>query len=251
MLASGCSWSKNHLNGEAWGKAANPIQPHHWGSLALLATTPFFHHNDDRLSRDLASRQPYAGKEGTRKGDLVMGLLGASPLITAAIAAGSDDPSHKSMEILEVVAEATLLNIMITDILKRTVLRKRPNNNSGRGGRANASNASFPSGHVTTAMTGAALTGRWLREQNPWFGLIELALYGGVGYVGITRMENDKHYPSDVVGSMAIAHYVATTVWDAHFGVKEKEEGLFSKIRKHSLPVPMGDGAGILFHFEF
>ena len=250
VSSTGCSWIKAHGNGGAWARAANPIQKNHWGSLALLATVPFVYHNDDRWSRMAARRQEIAGSHGASKGDLVMGVLAASPLIAASFSAFAPEKKDEALEFVGVAVEATAVNIVLTQVLKKVVRRERPNNNSGRGGRAKPPTKSFPSGHVTTAMTGAALTGRWLREKNPWFGIVEFMLYGGVAYVAFTRMENDKHYPSDVVGSAVLAHYVTTTIWDAHYGVKGKE-GILHTIRKHAMPMPMENGMGILFHWEF
>ncbi|MEM7261471.1 MAG: phosphatase PAP2 family protein [Planctomycetota bacterium] len=235
--------------GQAWLRAATPANPNHWPSLALAATYPYWRDHDDRLSVHLARNKKYAGPSGDDYGDRLTVTLAALPILPAIYEAWVVGDRQSTLRWIEVVAETSLANLVLTEGLKDLVRRERPDNNSGIGGRDRPSTRSFPSGHVMGAMTGAALFGRYLREQDPWFTFAELALYGGVGYVAITRLEHDKHWPTDVVMSAALAHYVANTVWDAHYG-RDGKPGLFDRLPR-PIPVPMGDGIGVMFGVEF
>ena len=154
------------------------------------------------------------------------------------------------MEVLEVGLESMAATVGLTEILKNVVRRERPNNNSGRGGRDRPSKKSFPSGHVSVAAVGASVTGRWLRSRDERLVVVELLLYTGVVYTGITRIENDKHFPSDVAAGAILGMYMGNTIWDAHFG-REEKPGIFDYLREHLRPLPIEDGVAVGWVIDF
>ena len=247
-LCSGCQatgeWLRSRTRPGPWLEAASPTNPNHWSSIAVLATVPFWRVNDRRLGRHWAEGQYIAGKNGADNGDIVLGAYMALPLIPIAWDAATKESGR--WEVAEVAIESTLVTAGLTAALKEIVGRQRPHKPSASG----RSTKSFPSGHTTATMTGAVLMGRWLREKSRWFIPLEILLYAGVGYVGATRVENYKHWPSDVAGSIALAGWVTNTIWDAHFG-RDGKDGLFGTSIPTPIPVPTEDGLMFYFTWNF
>lgn len=253
--STGCAsfetWLKAHGDAGAWGRAASPLNPQHSGSLALLASTIYLGDRDDRISRSLAPDKPFAGDDGAEAGDRVLAVLASGPLIAVGVSAIAPQHSGEAWEVLQIAVETFVITGGLVEGLKRAVRRERPDNNSGLGGRFdNVSTKSFPSGHVAGAMAASALTGRWLRTRHRSLIAVEAAMYIGVLFVGITRIENDKHFPTDVVAGAIIGGYVANTVWDAHYGVDGKG-GILDHLRRHLVPVPVDDGGGLILSYPF
>ena len=260
ICCSGCSlsgWSQRNLDSSSWSSAASLKNPSHRSSLLLLATAPWLIHEDRHISKLLAPRKHVGGGDkGGDHGDVVGAILAGSPFLLSAIAAISPSRDGEAAELLEVGTEAVLSTLVITEVLKNTTGRDRPNDNAQIGGRLDPSDKSFPSSHVSTAMAGAAITSRWLREKHEGFIAAEIALFAGVVFVAITRIENDKHWPTDTLAGALIGNYIANTVWDAHYGTKGdpgmfEKLGMFDKLRRHAIPVIRDDGAALVFHFPF
>ncbi|MEM7165691.1 MAG: phosphatase PAP2 family protein [Planctomycetota bacterium] len=255
LAAPGCAqvstWIERHTDVDAWSSAASLKNPNHRGTLLLLTTAPWLIDQDRRISKMLAPRKHVGGGDkGEDKGDVVGAVLAGSPLLMATIAAIAPDHDGEASQLLTVGAEAVLSTMLISEALKNTTGRDRPNDNAGIGGRLEASDHSFPSSHVSSAMAGAAITSRWLRQKHEGFVAAEIALFAGVVFVAITRIENDKHWPTDTLAGALLGNYIANTVWDAHYGTEE-HNGLFDRIRRRAVPVVMDDGAALLFHFQF
>lgn len=79
-------------------------------------------------------------------------------------------------------------SILVTHSLKRIVDRDRPN-----GG-----DYSFPSGHTSSAFTGAA----FIQRRHGW--KLGIPAYAIAGYVGWTRIHANKHDTWDVIGGATI-----------------------------------------------
>jgi hypothetical protein len=85
---------------------------------------------------------------------------------------------------------------MVTGTLKYTINRKRP---SGDG-------HSFPSGHTTSAFS--TVPAAW--HHTGWKGGIPVTLLAGLTAMG--RMEENRHYLSDVIAGAAIGYIVGSAV---------------------------------------
>jgi hypothetical protein len=99
---------------------------------------------------------------------------------------------------------------VITPILKETVGRRRPSQTEvtfARGGKG----ASFPSGHATQAFAVASVVAA--HYDSPW---VKVAAYGLAGLVGLSRMEQNAHYASDVLAGALIGIAVGNAVVRIH-----------------------------------
>jgi membrane-associated phospholipid phosphatase len=95
----------------------------------------------------------------------------------------------------------------VTPILKLTFGRRRPSNAERRfdpGGRE----ASFPSGHATQAFAVASVVAS--HYDSPW---VRAAAYG---LVGLSRMERDVHFGSDVLAGALVGIVVGKAIVELH-----------------------------------
>jgi membrane-associated phospholipid phosphatase len=63
------------------------------------------------------------------------------------------------------------------------------------------------SGHTTEAFTLASVISE--HYQEPW---IEISAYGLAGTVGYARLNNNRHWPSDVLAGAVVGTFVGKTV---------------------------------------
>lgn len=97
---------------------------------------------------------------------------------------------------------------LITSSLKVIAGRSRPEDNEGTyrfqpfGG-----HHSFPSGHTTQAFSLASVIAGHYDE---WW--VDMLAYGIAGGVGLARIEQEAHFPSDVVASAIIGTVVGKTI---------------------------------------
>ena len=95
------------------------------------------------------------------------------------------------------LANAAIVNLAYTELLKVTVRRERPDGSN---------NQSFPSGHASDGFTWATV---FERHYGWKWGVPAYALAATMGYSRIVR---DKHYLSDVVGRAALGYIVGRAV---------------------------------------
>ena len=93
--------------------------------------------------------------------------------------------------------QAYLLNVSLTNVLKLTVGRERPNGEDDK---------SFPSGHASTAFTLAAVAERHFGWK------VGLPAYTVAGLVAVSRLQRNKHYLSDVLAGATLGYIVGRTV---------------------------------------
>ncbi|HEX4936424.1 MAG TPA: phosphatase PAP2 family protein [Gemmatimonadaceae bacterium] len=164
----------------------------------------------------MRAMDPYRSSDGTarRASVLFASLGGFVPLTVGSLlwaggkVAGHDVLEHVGME----STQAVMLSGALTIGIKGLVGRSRPNAAPGdadeyRPGRGffDARSSSFPSGHTSAAFALATVLSRELSGRYPsrkW--LIRSALYGMAGTVGVARMYQNAHWPSDVVTGAAL-----------------------------------------------
>jgi len=93
--------------------------------------------------------------------------------------------------------EAYFLNAGLTNLLKVTVGRERPNGED---------DTSFPSGHASTAFTLAAVAERHFGWK------VGLPAYSVAGLVAVSRLQRNTHYLSDVIAGATLGYIVGRTV---------------------------------------
>jgi membrane-associated phospholipid phosphatase len=112
--------------------------------------------------------------------------------------------------------EAIAVSGAITNILKLAIGRARPNLSSDSNafqfhlahGNVTDHN-SFPSGHTTAAFAAAAVFNAEIKRLHPGAGRAStIALYGLASLVGASRMYNNRHWLTDVVGGAMIGTFV-------------------------------------------
>jgi len=95
------------------------------------------------------------------------------------------------------MADALLVNIGYTELLKAAVGRERPNGENDR---------SFPSGHTSNAFTLATV----LERHYGW--KAGVPAYAVAATMGYSRIVRDKHWLSDVVAGATLGYIVGRTV---------------------------------------
>jgi membrane-associated phospholipid phosphatase len=126
-----------------------------------------------------------------------MGGAAIVPVVGAMFVAGRLAPQGRFRSATYDFAQAAIVNAAYTGILKYSVERTRPD----------ASNSlSFPSGHTSTAFSLATVAS----HHYGWkVGVPAYVLASGIG---LSRIEKDKHYLSDVLAGATIGLIVGRTV---------------------------------------
>lgn len=125
-------------------------------------------------------------------------------------------------------AESIAASAVVVQVLKLSVGRERPNLSHDQDaykfhpfhGYQTDFN-SFPSGHTTASFAAASAFSNEIRRTHP--GARNVAtplLYGMATLVGASRMYNDRHWLSDVVGGALIGHFVGQRITKHAHGSK-------------------------------
>ncbi len=127
---------------------------------------------------------------------------GAGPIWSSVFVAGmftagrfSAGPRFRAMTYD--MLDAAIVNFAYTEVIKVAVGRERPNG---------ADNQSFPSGHTSNAFALAAVAERHYGWK------LGVPAYLLAGVVGASRIQQDKHYLSDVVAGATLGYIVGRTV---------------------------------------
>jgi hypothetical protein len=208
----------------------------------LLVATPIVQAADADISEDALSENVF--NSNTSTGDALAIAFGAVPVILGGYDAFSGDGGQA----LEVTGESLAVTMALTQVLKVTVNRERPDGSS---------EDSFPSGHTSFSFAGATLIARWIdaRSEGPfdWLGYL---LYVPAAYVGVSRLEGDKHFLSDITFGAALGVLTTNLIWDAHYGYEEEHlPGIYgrkprARVRWQPIVSPSG-GIGIGLALDF
>lgn len=206
----------SHVDPALWGQAF-ATQLHRTDQLAiegtLLATTLGLVARDRQIQREEREDQPIT-EGSTKNGDgVAVGLGVLAGLSSAASWIGGDRGRDA-----EVLLESFVLTDGVTEFLKHTVRRQRPGTEN---------KDSFPSGHTSFAFSMATFLQRtWSADHDGFVGALGYLAYAPALYVGIDRIEADKHWPTDVAFGAFLGVLMTNVVFDAHYGDPDKP-GLF------------------------
>jgi len=123
------------------------------------------------------------------------GVQFAGAVLTYAIGRATDRPTatYVGMDLLRAQAVTGALTL----VLKAAIRRERPD---GSG------NTSFPSGHASVTFATATVLGRYFGWR------VAIPSYVMAAYVAASRLQENKHYLSDVVAGASIGYIVGRTV---------------------------------------
>jgi membrane-associated phospholipid phosphatase len=134
-----------------------------------------------------------------------LALLGAAWLV------GSQVDNPDLVELAQDGLEATIISAgLITPALKAAVGRSRPRSGRGRSS-FGVGGASFPSGEATEAFALASVASAHV--ERPW---LKVAVWSVAGLIGMSRLEHDAHWASDVVAGALIGTAVGQWVVARH-----------------------------------
>jgi len=162
------------------------------GSLAALAVSTA----DDEISDWFVEHEPLGSDAvdiGYRIGHRETVAASSILLVGGGLAFGS--PHVRDTGLLFI--ESHLVVAGVTEILKSVVGRTRPDGSNDK---------SFPSGHASSAMTSA----RVLQMRFGWW--VGAPAYALAVYAGLSRVQGEKHYLSDVIVGWSIAWYFSSAI---------------------------------------
>jgi hypothetical protein len=210
FVAAGCRSDTDgnrfdrHFSAPIWSSAFQEQIDHPEQSvpaLDMLLATPVFLATDDAIS-DNAVHHDIA--EGTTGGDWTAIALGAGVLATGILDLAEGDDART----LEIGAEALGSTAVVTQVLKTTVHRRRPEGNSYQ---------SFPSGHASFAFASATFLARYVDDAAEGRGdKIGYLAYLPAAYVGLSRIDGQRHFASDVTFGAFLGIFLTNWIYNAH-----------------------------------
>lgn len=223
VLPSGRGWGEDARITPGWERirdsAADAVRdPWVWGP--LLGAVAFQIDDWDRRTADWASEHtPVFGSQRSAErwsDDLRTASVVAHYATVLATPSGAQPREWVSNKIKGTLVGVAAVSstVFITNALKTTVDRKRPN---GLGGE------SFPSGHTSTSAVHTRLASRNLRsiEAAPKArSTLDAGLYALTIGASWSRIEAGWHYPSDTLFSIALGNFIASIVNDAFLGLE-------------------------------
>ena len=193
-----------HFSAPIWASAFQEQIDHPEQSLPaldMLLATPVFMATDDEVSDDAIHHYI---TEGTHPGDVMALALGGGVLATGLL----DVTMGKGAGTLEIGAEALGATAAVTQVLKTVTHRRRPEGNSYE---------SFPSGHASFAFASATFLARYVDDAAEGRGdKIGYLAYLPAAYVGISRVEGQRHFASDVTFGAFLGIFLTNWIWNAH-----------------------------------
>lgn len=183
------------------------------------------------LSQTGADDEIQEGVKGVLGDFADIGNIGGNALTLAGIAissyaVGIISKNNSLLEAGRALIEAEIITAVMTSLIKVSVGRERPD------GSGNRFSSSFPSGHVSGSFALASTI------DSMYGHYVGIPLYLFAGYVGFSRMSDNKHFLSDVIFGAALGTAIGRGVARIH---KNECEGKF-----RILPYTDGNGAGLL-----
>ena len=124
-------------------------------------------------------------------------------------------------------AESFLVTGLFTTVLKVSTGRHRPSkdNNSSTYDGPNTSNKSFPSGHTSTAFAIATVVANEYEEVP----LVAPISYGIATLTGLSRINDNQHWASDVFFGAALGYFTSKTILRLHSNKKGRHFTIYPR----------------------
>ena len=147
---------------------------------------------------DLAVRDAVGGSTGWGGSvSTAWGPIGSTLFVAGMFTGGRLSQNQRFRAMTYDMLDAALVNAAYTEVFKRTVRRERPDG---------LDNKSFPSGHTSNAFTLATVAERHYGWK------VGLPAYAVAALVGASRLQQNRHYLSDVVAGATLGYVVGHTV---------------------------------------
>ncbi len=189
------------------------------GGVLTLASLP---RESEAIGKDAAKNKPLGtyAKYGDYMGQLVPNILYAGGMWLHSRFSYNSDSKRRAL----FMTKTTAYSAAMTTIIKYSVREQRPDHSARN---------SFPSGHTTTAFAFAAVVG----IEHEWY--YAAPAYALAGFVGYSRMNDNKHYLNDVVAGATIGMAYA-------YGISKVNKG---ESTSASFMVPTPDMKGMMLAF--
>ncbi|HET7293494.1 MAG TPA: phosphatase PAP2 family protein [Vicinamibacteria bacterium] len=148
---------------------------------------------DDEVTDSLNSSGSGWGKTFETAGGPIWGSLFTAAMFTA----GRFSDHARFRALTYDMVDAVIVNFAYSEVIKAAVGRERPNGENDK---------SLPSGHASNAFTIATIVERHYGWK------LGVPAYAIAGVVGASRIQQDKHYVSDVVAGATLGYIVGRTV---------------------------------------
>lgn len=179
-----------------------------WARFGALATgTGILVWRDEEI-RKTFQRSRTGTTNHAAKGLNFLGGPGIVPVLVGTLAAGTAFRQKKLQAAAIDGWEASGFAFSCSVVIKTATSRARPFQNEGVWKRERFStSSSFPSGHTAQAFALATVISSYYHK--PW---VKILCYGLAASVGLARMNDDKHFASDVLVGAALGTTVARTI---------------------------------------
>ncbi|MEE2637326.1 MAG: phosphatase PAP2 family protein [Acidobacteriota bacterium] len=127
------------------------------------------------------------------------------------------------------LAQAQILDSTLKYVLKGSISRTRPSGENDN---------SFPSGHTSTTLTLATVAASYYGYR------VAIPAYAAAAFVGLSRLERGKHFPSDIVFGATLGYIAGRTA------IRGTERSLLPE-GVTIAPVVSPDRAGLLGSWKF
>ncbi len=196
---------------------------------------------ESKVHPDLANQTSPFRRAARSIGKLQVGAAVTSATFLTGLAIGSSTVTRVGLHSLESV----LVSQVAAEAIKVVVGRARPSQGLGPDSfepfTTDREFHAFPSGHSTQSFALATTLSGELREEAPW---LPFVLYPGATWVAITRVQDERHWITDVVAGAALGVLSANVIGRLNHPMGPDGPSL-------SLFTPEGgQGAGVLLTFS-
>jgi hypothetical protein len=185
------SWRQLRAAGGCLGDRELLLETGAMGAVALLVSP-----QDDAWTEWMVEEQPLgenAEDIGYQIGHRRTQMILVGTLTLGGLVSGSVRVRDTGL----LLAQAHLVSAGLTQVLKEATDRERPDGGD---------NASFPSGHAVSAWVMAEV----LQRRHGWW--IGVPAFAAAIYTGASRVQGNRHHPSDVIAGFALGHWISAAV---------------------------------------